>query len=102
MSCSNFSSLGESWRAWRFVEGFVCTYAVALEGLQVFAMLVYLGVGGAIWIRTRSIAIPANLILLLGSVALTQMATPGSQVAAVVLLLAFGFGTVLIVRRVNG
>ena len=102
MACENFVDLGTSWENWKFVEGIVCTYAGALGGLQVFALLVYTAIGGAIWLRTRSLAIPANLLLLLGSVALAQMAAPGAQFAAIILLVLFGVGTVLIARRING
>lgn len=102
MACEGFTGLGDSWLAWRFVEGVVCTYSIPLQGIQVFALLVYAAIGGAIWIRTQSLAIIANLIILLGSIVLGQMAAPGAQFAAIILLALFGIGTVLIVRRVNG
>lgn len=102
MACEDFVDLGTSWDNWEFVQGIVCTYAGPLGGLQVFAMFVYAAIGGAIWLRTRSLAIPANLILLLGSVVLAQMAAPGAQFAAIILLVLFGIGTVLIAMRVNG
>lgn len=102
MACEQFTSLGSSWEQYKFVEGVVCTYSTHLSGLQVVAMLVYAAIGGALWIRTRSLAIPANLLLLLGSVMISQMAAPGAQFAALILLTLFGIGTVLIVRHING
>lgn len=71
----------------KFIRAFTCTYA-NVAGFFVVGLFVYGAVGLSIYIRTGSVMIPTVLLLLTGGAIMPQIASPGTSIAAVMLLTA--------------
>lgn len=88
--CSRGRSFDERMLSFDFVEAITCQYADPL-GMGLFAMIVYTGISGSIYIRTGSTILPLGLLLLGGGAFVGQLvgvATP--YVVAMLLLIPAG------------
>lgn len=73
----------------QFVKAITCTYAFT-AGFLVVGLLVYGGIHISIYARTDTVLINVVLFLLTGGAIAGQVASPGLQIAAVVILLLGG------------
>lgn len=82
-----------------WIDALVCTYADAgAMSFVALGLVVWFTVSSMTYIRTASLIMPIVYLLVLGSVALTQLPTVGLGVAALVIA-GGGAGLVLLIAR---
>lgn len=103
MACSDYPD-GELWRAlgeYAFRDAVLCGYQNQIS-MVVFATILVLGVVNVpIYIRQDSALVPAILTLVLGGVFVVELVPMAQAMVVFVLLMIFGLGPVLVLRRIQ-
>jgi len=100
-ACGDYDTYFDMWKAFAFRDAIACPFADSVGAL--FTGLVIVGsVNTALYAKQESVILPLVTTLLTGGATLTMVSSIANGLVIVVLLLAFGIGPVLLIRRGEG
>lgn len=101
MACTDYTAYGDFLINGQFLDAIICPYQEQM-GFMVFALMVYVAIGGALYIYTESIVIPLAISIFGGAVVITNLPSVAVQTAVIVTVLVIAIGVYLLVRRAEG
>lgn len=101
VDCGQYGGMQDPWLAGEFINGFVCTFAPDPTSQVFFALILYAGIGIALFIHSESVVLPAVLGILTAGAVFVFLPPSIVNYALVVALLVLSVGGLLLVRALD-